>query len=423
MRPSGWHSAIRACSRTSVFLLLAQAGLAASPDEILQRALAKLQASLQNLPKYACIETVERQYFQSAAKLEAIDRLRLEVTVAGGREIYSWPGATRFDSRDVADIIRQGPIGTGSFGTHLLAIFDSSGVEFAFVNQETSGGHTIFEYRFHIPREASHYQVRAGESRQPVAYDGTFSVDANSLDLQRLSFETAEGPPGTSITGITGDLEYHRVSTSGLDILLPGESGLRIAFQNGRQTNNITTFSDCRLYQAESALVFDGDAEALIDEKPAARIIRVPMELPIGLPLTLALTAPINSQSAAAGDPISAKVVHPVRRAGSDVILIPEGTAVLGRVTRVEHHLLPTPYFLIAISFNRLRFEGGFAPFAAHAEENERLARELGVSPAGRGGGLGFWDVGTFFFPSGKNSYVIPAGFESKWITLSTRFR
>jgi hypothetical protein len=419
VRRSGWRS-VNACGRALAWFALAQAGFAAEPNEILHQALAKLQATLQNFPKYMCIETVERQYFGPAAKQELVDRLRLEVTVAGGREIYSWPGATRFDSRDVADIIRQGPIATGSFATHLLAVFDSPGVEFRFLTQQSSGGQTLLNYRFHIPREASRYHVRAGAAWQPVGYDGTFWLDADSLELQRLTFQSDERPPGTSITALDGDLQYRRVSTAGFDILLPRESQLRIAFASARQTNNITTFSDCRVYQAESALVFEGDAP--VDQRPA-RVLRVPMGLPVGLPVTLALTAPIDSQFAAAGDQVSARVVHAVHKPGSGEVLIPEGTTVLGRLTRVEHHLLPTAYFLVAISFNRLQFEGGLAPFAAHAEQNESLARELGVSPAGQGGGFGFWDVGTFLFPSSRSRLVIPAGFASKWMTLSTRFR
>src|SRR5579883_2331030 len=109
--------------------------IAGTPEETLRQALDRLRAATASLGRYACIETVERRYFQpapgactapdAAAHLEALDRLRLEVTVSDGREIYSWPGATRFDSRDVSDIIREGPIGTGSFGTHLLAVIDN----------------------------------------------------------------------------------------------------------------------------------------------------------------------------------------------------------------------------------------------------------------------------------------------------------
>src|SRR5580704_1806908 len=111
------------------------------PNEVLDRARANLQEMTRRLTNYACIETVERRYYepppqpQHAAscsqieeartlrteplKLEGVDRLRLEVTVSEGHEIHAWPGATRFDARDVDEIIHQGPTGTGVFGAHL----------------------------------------------------------------------------------------------------------------------------------------------------------------------------------------------------------------------------------------------------------------------------------------------------------------
>jgi hypothetical protein len=135
------------------------------PGEALERARANLQSMTQRLAKYACIETVDRVYYEPPAEplggqscsqiqavrnsraeppaIEASDRLRLEVTVSEGHEIHAWPGATRFDARDVDEIIHQGPIGTGSFGTHLIGVFDNPAVEFHFIGEKTEGGHAV----------------------------------------------------------------------------------------------------------------------------------------------------------------------------------------------------------------------------------------------------------------------------------------
>jgi hypothetical protein len=84
----------------------------------------------------------------------------------------------------------------------------------------------------------------------------------------------------------------------------------------------------------------------------------------------------------------------------------------------VEHHLLPAPYFLVAIAFNRVEAEGTQSPFAARSEPPVALARELDANLTVRDTGFRFWGVGTFLFPTGKSGTVIPAGFESKWFTL-----
>ncbi len=419
---------------------IASSAHAGSPDEILQKALARIQAGTRTVSRYACIETVERQYFEpppaeaprscsqlaeagngAADKLESIDRLRLEVTVSEGREIYSWPGATRFDSRDVSEIIREGPIATGSFGTHLLAVFNNPRVQYRFVAEETGGGRRLLEFRFHVPLEASQYRVRVGASWQAVAYDGSFWLDAGSLALQRFAVQAENVPPATSICKLDAELDYQPDASGGRGLLLPSQGQLRIAFESARRTNNITTFSNCREYQAESEVVFQGSPR--IDRDTAAPSAWAVVALPIGLPVTLALAAPVDTDTAAAGDPVSARVVAAVHRPGSDAVLIPAGAIVHGRLTRVEHHLESKPYFLIAMSFNRLDWQGTSSPFGARSEAGEKLARDLGANLAGAGGGFRFWDVGTFLFPTTKSRYVIPAGFESKWMTLAPRLR
>jgi hypothetical protein len=427
-----------------VLLLLVTALLgqtASDPQEVLGRARAKLQPKLRNLSRYVCIETIERRYFQPSqqaapscaqvravkttvgdvGKLESTDRLRLEVTVSAGREIYSWPGATRFDSRDVDEIIRQGPIGTGSFATHLSGIFDNPGVEFHFTGERILGLRSMLEYRFQVPLQASHYRIKAGATWQHLAYQGSFLLDTETLDLQRLTFRVDDVPAGTSICDVDAQLDYQNVHIGEGDALLPSEGQLRIAFEDSRHSNNVTTFSDCREYQTESALLFEDDPQVV--RTATSRIMWTPIALPIGLPITLALVSPIDTETAAAGDLVSAKVVQAVRRSDSNVTLIPAGAIVRGRITRVEHHMIPTPYFLIAMSFNRLVLQEGSSPFAARFEGNVELAKELGANLFGQGQGMGFWDVGTFLFRTGKSRYVIPAGFESKWLTLATRGR
>ena len=398
------------------------------------RALARLRSAAGHLTRYACIETVERQYFQTASgscsaaeqaptRLEAADRLRLEVTISAGQEIYSWPGATRFDSRDVSEIIREGPIATGSFGAHLLAVFDNPRVEFHFAGERSEAGRRLLEYRFAVPLAASRYRVRSGGFSETIAYEGSFLLDPATLDLLRLTFRADGLPAATSMCGLDAQLDYSPNRTPAADLLLPARGELRIAFQDFRQTRNVTTFSACREYKAESALVFDETppADAAFGEVPA----RLPAQpaLPIGLPVTLALATAIDTATAAAGDLVEAKVVQPVRRAGG-AVLIPAGSTVHGRLTRVEHHLLPEPYFLVAMSFNRLDTGGASQRFSARSEPNEDLVARLGANPGVQGGGgFRYWGVGVFLFPTAKERWLIPAGFQTKWFTLATRGR
>jgi hypothetical protein len=419
-------------------LLHAQSG--PDPVIVLDQARTRLQALSQTLEKYVCVENVERSYLQrvvprdnsvqaqppsacgatvAGRRLESTDRVRLEVTLSDGRELHSWPGATRFDTRDVDELIRNGPVSTGSFGGYLAGVFDNPGVLFQFRNKLSLGSKTLFEYTYSVPLQISHFQVKVAGNWRPVAYEGEFRIDPQTLDLQQLLVRTTDVPSEAAFCSAATTLEYQSTRIGDASILLPRQSQLQIELRSGEETRNTTTFSSCREYQAESEIVFGSAPETASRTSPATGGWgRVP--LPLGLPVTLALTEPIDTNSASAGDPVSAKIVKPIRRPGSSEELIPAGAIVNGRIRRVEHHLFPTPYFRIVLAFNRVELQGTVAPFFAHSDPNPDLAHELGANLAMRDTGIWFWGVGTFLFPSNKDHIVIPAGFESKWITLST---
>ena len=84
---------------------------------------------------------------------------------------------------------------------------------------------------------------------------------------------------------------------------------------------------------------------------------------------------------------------------------------------------MPTPYILVAMSFNRVDVQGIVSPFVARSEADAALARKLGANLAIRETGIWFWGVGTFLFPTSNSNTLIPAGFEAKWFTLATGSR
>jgi hypothetical protein len=266
--------------------------------------------------------------------------------------------------------------------------------------------------------EASRFEIKVAAAWRTAAYEGEFGIDPQSLDLERLAIRANQLPPDAAFYEAGATLDYQRVRIGDSDVLLPRQSRLEIELKGGRETRNEIAFSNCREYQAESEIVYDEPPE--IESAVAPRAGRGRVALPIGLPVTLALDAPIDTAGAAAGDPVAAKVLKPVRRAGSNEELIPAGATVRGRIRRVEHHLSPSPYFLVALSFNRVEARGAVSPFVARSEPDPGLARELGAHLAMRDTGIWFWGVGAFLFPTGKSHTVIPAGFESKWFTLAT---
>jgi hypothetical protein len=407
------------------------------PNAILDRARARIAELTRRLDRYVCVETVNRSYFspsgpakaspctapvmpgdpRSSYRLDSTDRLRVEVTVSESRELHSWPGATGFDMRDIDQLIGNGPVSTGSFALYLATIFGRPGGRFQYEGREIAGGTPRLRYRYEAPLEASRFQLKSGGASAPAPLDGEFWIDGATLNLGSLTARVSKIPRELRLCGVASTLHYQVLQIGDGQVLLPRRGELEIVHADGRASRNETTFASCREYQAESDVSFDippGEAETSI--RPVARS-RV--ALPLGLPVVLALETPIDSDSAATGDPVAARVVDPVRSPGSKEDLIPAGVMVHGRIRRMEHHLLPEPYFLFAIAFNRMELNGALVPFAARHEADPRAASELGAQLSVRATGIWFWDVGTFLFRTDKPRYVLPAGFKSKWFTLA----
>ena len=410
-----------------LFCLLAPAAQtppARDPAAVLDEARARLQAMARNLEKYVCVETVNRSYFQppaspgGAPRLESTDRVRLEVTVSEGTELHSWPGATRFDERNVDELIRNGPVSTGAFGGYLDSVFARTGARYQYQGEKSEGGKVLYQYRFTVPLEASHFDIKTTSGWRPTAYEGEFEIDPQTLDLAGLRVHTGDLPSGAPFCRATSTLHYQMAHIGDSDVLLPQQSQLDIELDRGSRTRNITTFAGCREYQAESEISFDSSAGT--EEATRQTGGRGRVALPIGLPVAMALTAPIDTATAAAGDPVDAKLLAPVRRPGSPADLLPTGAVVRGRIRRVDHHLLPTPYFRLVLAFKRVDVGGVVSPFVVRSDPDAVVAQKLGVNLEPRDSGLFYWGVGTFLFPSNKDHIVIPAGFASKWFTLAT---
>jgi len=157
--------------RTSAILFFAVRLAVAQPDpgEVLRRAALKVLA---HVPNYTCVQTVIRDYYRAdkglqrrgcaasdTAALESpapdrlsiTDRLRLDVTMAEQREIFSWAGADNFEDASIDQVVRSGPIGSGAFAGFLTAAFHDKGAKLTFVSKSTVEGRELMGTPFTSP--------------------------------------------------------------------------------------------------------------------------------------------------------------------------------------------------------------------------------------------------------------------------------
>src|ERR1700678_502918 len=119
---------MRVAMRSCALLLAAAAASAADSDAdaLFQKARAKVLDNARRLPRYTCVENILRaQYMPPRGALAAFrrpvsqgalavrDRLRLDVAVVNGDEIFSWAGAGKFETHDVAKLVGRGASGSG----------------------------------------------------------------------------------------------------------------------------------------------------------------------------------------------------------------------------------------------------------------------------------------------------------------------
>jgi hypothetical protein len=396
------------------------AAITAEPAELLSRALEKIKGTQLRLLKYTCLETLERTYYSLPGRkaadlscdgvdfkdpahltLNSNDRLRLDVAVAEGKEVDSWPATGRFDSRSVNDLVKEGPKSTGAFGTVLVDIFENPGAKFSFVSKRSEHARDVFLYSFDVPVAASHYLVHAGQAWKPTGYHGTFEIDSQTADLARVSLQTAQLTSDTNMCHLRTVNDYHYLQVGTGQFLIPGKSEQDIVAPNATQTHSVTTFSACHEFTAQSSLSFDSDVPAA---SGATHPKAVAQPLPEGLSLMLALLDPIDLTSAAAGDVVTARVTKAVRSPGSNQVLVAAGAVVHGRILELRHEFHPA-VFQLSIHFDTLEQNGAILPIAIRAVEQNVTAGEDSQN----------W----FGFPASTGGYVVPQGFESKWITES----
>ena len=412
------------------------------PTDRLARAREILVERDNRLPDYTCVQTLDRRYLNPKHKhgpapacgqglssgpaglvLQATDRLRLDLKVSQGVEIGSWAGS-QFDSRSIFDLVGGGPYGTGMLGALISDTFVKGGATYRYIGEEINDGTRLCAYSYQVPALASHYQVRSGSAWTPVAFSGSFWLDAESLELKRLTAQSKGLPPESGACESATTVDYQKLAAGNGAYLLPRQSSTQIAMQDGTETEMTAVYSGCREYRGEATIRFDeapADGGAKAAAAPAA-------PLAAGLELSIALTEPIDTDTAAAGDIVNAKIRKPVRDRKSKAVMVPAGAAVQARIVQMQHWLMDPPRFVISIALEKLEEGGAWRPLYAKAErratvnvadvDQGTLVAEPGstimvVPPKGQPPQLG-----AFLFPTEKSHYRVPAGYASDWTTI-----
>ena len=410
------------------------------PAEVMKQVVAKVREAVTRSVSYTCVETVERDFYRPAAStlerpcstllelrkhptLDMVlrplysDRLRLDVTLARGGEMYSWVGASHFEDAGIYKVVKEGPIDSGAFAALLDVVFLEDVKDFHFEGHKVIDGKDLMEYSFEVAKANSNDEVSVQGSFVKTAYSGSVWVNPATNDVVRIRVKTAELPAESGACEIDKTLDFGKVAIGNALLLLPTLSQTRFVAPDGIETENNASFANCREYQGESTISYSAPppsaASAANGDVPAP-----PPRAPGGLRFTMDLVEPIDTARAAAGDLFRARLVQPLRDRKSKVIAR-SGSMVEGRLLRVQSiHILPKQV-LVVFAPRELQIDGEKVPFAGIRDWTRLWAEARGgfrrpavkvlmpdesEAPAG-----------VFTFP-GEHA-VIRKGFRSDWWT------
>jgi hypothetical protein len=225
----------------------------------LSRTRQKMAKNLDHLPDYTCLATVDRSaQSPGQSKYKIIDTLRFEITHAGGTELWSWPGAKKFEDKPFVNMIQSGAIGQGEFSLHARAVFVNGYANVKFGGSEDIGGRHALRWDYTIPRFGSGWEITADGQSTAAASRGSFWADADTLEVVRLEVRSEGLPLDFPISSVVTTIDYAQVRV-GSSSVLPQTARLYLEHSSGERRLNSTEFSNCKQYSGSSVILFDRD--------------------------------------------------------------------------------------------------------------------------------------------------------------------
>jgi len=410
---------------------IAAAQVQSNPVDLYQRTRDRVIEQIDRLPRYTCVQTITRRTYHNPSvknpkdcgrvlpsdqsqrlALVEWDRLRVDVAIADKQEVYSWVGASRFEESDLSKLVGGGQTTMGDFGSLVLSIFHDHPT-MHFDGERKIDGRRLFEFSYETAEDLSHYQVRISFITVITGYSGSVFLDADTGDLVRVTALSDVLPQQTGYCRVSKQLDYTRLRIGGADALIPSEASSTAIDRDEVEMSSSSAYSSCREYVGESVLRFDDPTT--VAASPGAAVSTAssaPRAIPPGLPFECRVISTIDSDTAAAGDPIEGVLRTPIADA-SGKVLAPAGIRVHGRLMGFTQH--PSSgnrreSFEVEVQLRSLELGGERVPFAANVSNVTSPSRgsaiHLNLHP----------HAGTFFYYD-KKLHV--ANIDAKWITAA----
>jgi hypothetical protein len=347
-------SRIRWCAACYAALAWSQA----PPDpEHLAKIKAAVQANLDRLPNYTCTETIHQsQTPKSIGRAVLLETTRLEVAYVEGQELFGWPGAAKIDQPDIGKMI-SGSTGNGYFGILSDNVFSGPTTTFQYAGAAALDGKDALRWDYVVPKLSQAYHIKTESGEAMVGFHGSFWVNAGALDLIRITAIIDDPPIAIGVAATSSILDFERQTIGGSSFVLPRSAELVVLDTDAVESRSRLSFSACHQFVGESVLKFDDPTPEA--SRAAAKTPATVIALPDDFTVDFNLDSPIDTATAASGDPVHATLRDHVRENGR--IVVPKGAGLSGRIA---HLAMRGDLYYLEFAFASIDFEGGHADLA-----------------------------------------------------------
>jgi hypothetical protein len=241
------------------------------PELLLQRIRTRITAHLSQLHNYTCHAVIDRVVRSAnTGNFDHQDRVDLEVAFVGDRELFSPAGEARFKEQPIHQIVPPGMIGNDAFGSHDDDVFAGNAATFSYAGSCKKDGHKTFRYNFRVPRESKLLLLKQNDSAEAaVGYQGSFYVDAETLDMVRLEWKTDSIPPEVGLSRVEKSMRYKVVRIGNSNFSLPSHSELSSVDQKGNYHLNTTTLERCLEFTGDSIVTYGTPTDGASVTRPS----------------------------------------------------------------------------------------------------------------------------------------------------------
>jgi len=222
----------------------------------------------QSLPNYLCVR-VDRQYVDPRASdsFRSIGTILAKVSYNEGQEltkVYSVNG--KIVDSDLGGIGGGGARSSGEFAGMMRSLFEpKSQTEFGWEKWTKLRGRVLAVFNYFIDSGHSSYSITYGSGRNDdqriiTAYRGLVYADANTGEIDRITFNAVDIPSSFPVRSASERIDYDLVNIGGQQSILPLQALLNMGtLHDGNQKNEIE-FRNYRKFGTDYVIKYDMDA-------------------------------------------------------------------------------------------------------------------------------------------------------------------